>query len=224
VPKVDEHWSRFWATKSDPLHSSSEDHYYDCLGGELRLVLPDQFSSVLEVGCGNGCLYRRLGFDRVGYLGIDYSPAMIKAFEAAHPQAQVRLSDFRAVDGPKDLDLIFSHGVMQYIPPNEFDVEMEKAASLLRPGGHVVHAGVLRKSCRKAFMGGELAVVPDPWLKNRLRVLVEELGLRRSMGYWYSIPDVRKTALRHGFSARFFGSVLNPYRFHVVMRKSGRSE
>lgn len=217
---TNDYWVRFWADKSDPLHSASDGAYYDRLASELRLVLPETFRSVLEIGCGNGCLYQRLGFDRVGYRGIDYSPSMIRSFNESFPGAKVEVADFRNFAADVELDLIFSHGVMQYVTLAEFDQQLAIARRLLVPGGHVVHAGVLRESCRDALMGGELWENQGNWLKRRLRVLGERLGIRRSMGHWYPIPEVRRIAKKHGFSAAFFGSVLYPYRFHVVMQKA----
>jgi cyclopropane fatty-acyl-phospholipid synthase-like methyltransferase len=217
----DIYWSNFWADKADPLHSGNDDAYYDRLASELKIILPQKFSSVLEVGCGNGCFYERLGFDKTAYHGIDYSPAMIASFTANFPSASVAVKDFREYAGTLGLDLIFSHGVVQYITINEFDEQIARSRSLLQVGGYIVHAGVLRKSSRRAMMTGELWDNPGNPVKNGLRYLTELFGLRRTMGHWYSLPDVRKIARKHGFTAQFYGSLLYPYRFHVVMQKLG---
>jgi cyclopropane fatty-acyl-phospholipid synthase-like methyltransferase len=219
MDKTNDYWTRFWADKTDPLHSASDDAYYDRLASELRLVLPENFSSVLEVGCGNGCLYQRLGFDRVSYRGIDYSPSMIRSFIHAYPGACVEVGDFRNFAADDGFDLIFSNGVMQYVTLAEFDRQLAFARRLLAPGGHVVHAGVLRASCRNALMSGELGRNQGSWLKRSLLFASEWMGVHRSMGYWYPIPEVRRLAEKNGFSASFLGSMLTPYRFHVVMQK-----
>ena len=215
----DAYWNEFWANKADPLHSGSDDAYYDQLASELRIILPNNFSSVFEVGCGNGCFYERLGFDKAAYHGIDYSPAMIASFAKNFPNASVAVQDFRDYAGTPGLDLIFSHGVVQYITISEFDEQIARSRNLLQNGGHIVHAGVLRKSSRRAMMTGELWDNPGNPIKNGLRYLTELLGLRRTMGHWYSLPQVRKIAHKHGFNAKFYGSLLYPYRFHVVMTK-----
>ena len=219
VTTSNDHWAEFWSNKTDPFHSSSDEHHYDRIAAEIRLVLPDRFTSVLEVGCGNGCLYERLGFDKVAYFGIDYSQSMIASFASAFPDANVSVADYRSYAAPSSFDLIFSHGVVQYLTIGELEEQIAKAAGQLKAGGYIVHTGVLRKSCRNALMGGELWAEPGNWVKNRLRVVAEAVGLRRSMGYWHAIPDVRRISQRHGFTSKFFGSLLHPYRFHVVMQK-----
>ena len=217
----DEYWVKFWAEKSDPLHTGNDDAYYDRLARELAIILPERFSSVLEIGCGNGCFYDRLGFDRVAYHGIDYSPAMIDHFADKFPGASVAVQDFRDYQGAPGLDLIFSHGVVQYVTIAEFDAQIARSAQLLVPGGHIVHAGVLRKSTRRAMNLGELWENPGNPIKNIARDIIETLGLRRAMGHWYSFQQVRKIAHKHGLTAKFYGSLLYPYRFHVVMQKIG---
>jgi SAM-dependent methyltransferase len=214
-------WKTFWKDKADPLTCGQGVANNDRLARELQILLPAGFSSVLEIGCGNGVLFEALGFDKVAYHGIDYSTAMIAAFQKQYPAASVSVTDFRHYEGTEGLDLIFSHGVVQYVPLADFEVQIARSAKLLKQGGHVVHAGILRKSCRAALMGGELWEEPGNPVKNLLRIAAESLGVRRSFGHWYDIPDVRRIAKKHGFSAQFFGSLFFPYRFHVVMKKLG---
>jgi SAM-dependent methyltransferase len=219
VSIIQDQWQTFWDDKADPMTSGKSVADTDRLARELKIILPNQFSSVFEIGCGNGVLFESLGFDKVVYHGIDYSSAMIAAFKAQYPAANVEVMDFRNYEGIEGLDLIFSHGVVQYVPLPDFEIQIARSAKLLKRGGHVVHAGILRKSCRAALMGGELWEEPGNPVKNLLRITGESLGLRRSFGHWYDIPDVRRIAKKHGFSAQFFGSLFFPYRFHVVMQK-----
>lgn len=217
----DKYWSDFWAEKADPLHSDSGEAYYDRLGDELRLVLPPGFASVLEIGCGNGVFYERLGFDRVQYHGLDYSPAMIESFRKRFPSASVSVSDLRDYEPAAGLDCIFSHGVVQYISPREFDIHLARAAELLVPGGHVVHCGILRRSLRWQFYNGEFMADRRPLLRNLATYASVMTRIRPSMGHWYSMPATRQAAERHGFTTTFYASLLYPYRFHAVMRKRG---
>jgi cyclopropane fatty-acyl-phospholipid synthase-like methyltransferase len=212
-------WHEFWEQKDNPLHSSSEASYYDRLAAELRLILPENFRSVLDVGCGNGVFFKRLGFDQVTYKGIDFSPAMIEKYKADFPEADVAVADVRDFKPEVGLDLIFSHGVVQNLTLAEFAALMKRSYELLGPNGHVVHAGVLWDRMRTTVALGDLSPVSPALIRKTTSFVLDRLGLRSSMGYWYSVRKVRRVANETGFSVTFHGSVLYPYRFHAVMQK-----
>lgn len=214
----DDYWQKFWAEKSDPLTGgTAPDH--DLLHGELRLILPSKFSSVIEIGCGSGDMYEPLGFVDRRYHGLDFSPAMIDAFHTRYPEAQVEVRDLRDFEGADPVDLIFSHGVVQFISLADFAEQIARSATLLAPGGHIIHASALRKGCRDGLLAGELSDSSENPVKRNLRRIMEKLGLRHTMGFWYDIADVRKIAQRNGLKFQAFGSLFYPYRFHIVMQK-----
>jgi cyclopropane fatty-acyl-phospholipid synthase-like methyltransferase len=216
-------WREFWEQKDNPLHSSSDALYYDRLAAELRLILPVGFRSVLDVGCGNGVFFRRLGFDQVTYKGIDFSPAMIEKYKADYPEADVAVADVRAFKPGAGLDLIFSHGVVQNLTLAEFRDLCRRSFELLEPGGYAVHAGVLWNRMRTTIAIGDLSPKAPSLLFQILHFAGDRVGAIKSMGHWYSIRKVRKIATTLGFSVTFHGSVLYPYRFHVVMQKHSKS-
>jgi SAM-dependent methyltransferase len=209
-----DYWAQFWADKSDPLHSASDDAYYARLATELKLILPEQFTSVLDVGCGNGALYQRLGFDKA-----EYSGAMIDAFRAQFPEANVAVKDLRSIGSEGSYDLVFSHGVVQFIPLRDFADQISATVALLRPGGYIVHAGILWDAARWSVYSGGFLTEPGNALSNVIRYVAVRTGLRPSMGHWYSLSAIRSIAKRHGLNCSFTGSVLNPYRFHAILQK-----
>jgi SAM-dependent methyltransferase len=84
---IQDYWTRFWQDKDDPLHFSNDDAFYDSMAGEMLALLGSgRFGAVLELACGNGAFYKRLGFDQARYIGVDFSSAMLSAFRKAHQQ------------------------------------------------------------------------------------------------------------------------------------------
>jgi cyclopropane fatty-acyl-phospholipid synthase-like methyltransferase len=214
-----QYWTNFWAERDNPLHSSSEAAYFDKLAAELRLLLPDGVTSLLDIGCGSGALYQRMGLQELHYVGIDLSQAMIRKFKDDFPKADVRLCDIRDFTTEQKFDVIFSHGVLQNISPAEFAVMLEATTPLLTEGGCIIHAGVLWDRGRRIVESGVLQDAPLPFFKRAANAVLTRSGLKMGMGHWYSMRKVRNQAKRHGLSAKFLGSLLYPYRFHVVLTR-----
>jgi cyclopropane fatty-acyl-phospholipid synthase-like methyltransferase len=213
------YWENFWANKNDPLHSASTDTYYDRLASELRLLLPQTFTSILDVGCGNGILYQRMGLDTKSYVGIDLSERMIATFKGLFPRADVHVGDMRQLPGGSKFDVIFSHGVIQYISPAEFGVMLAQSKELLTPSGQIIHAGVLWDRGRSIVESGVLQDHPLPLSKRMGNAILTRSGLKQGMGYWYSMRRVRQQAAELGMNTQFYGSLLYPYRFHAVFTR-----
>jgi cyclopropane fatty-acyl-phospholipid synthase-like methyltransferase len=213
------YWKNFWAGKNDPLHSDSSDTYYDRLASELRLLLPQTFGSFLDVGCGNGVLYQRMGLDTKSYVGIDLSEQMIATFKANFPKADLHVGDMRELPSGSKFDVIFSHGVVQFISPSEFGAMLAQSKELLTLGGQIIHAGVLWDRGRSIVESGVLQDHPLPLSKRLGNTALTRSGLKQGMGYWYSMKRVRQQAAQLGMSTQFYGSLLYPYRFHAVFTR-----
>jgi ubiquinone/menaquinone biosynthesis C-methylase UbiE len=84
------YWRNFWLDKADPMHRAGDEAHYDFMASELMVLLGQRpFNSVLEIGCGTGSLYKRLGFDKTSYTGVDFSPSMLSTFKQKYPDTPV---------------------------------------------------------------------------------------------------------------------------------------
>jgi ubiquinone/menaquinone biosynthesis C-methylase UbiE len=96
---------------------------------------------ILDMGCGTGQLYgdlvQTLGKERLQYLGIDPSGAMLEKALEKFPQAAFFQSDVMEVLPDKDLfDLIVcSHSFPYY---SDGEAALKRLATLLKPGGQLL--------------------------------------------------------------------------------------
>ncbi len=216
------YWKNYWIDKTDSMHRTGDEAHYDLLASELMVLLgPRPFESVLEIGCGAGALYKRLGFDKKSYTGVDFSPSMLSTFKQKYPDAPVFPCENGAAYEPiEPVDLIFSFGVIQSFALHELDIHLGIAARSLTPCGRILHAGSLWDVMRWSLYRGLFAKgKPTPFPRAVASYLSVRLGLRRSLGTWYSFETMRKVAAKHGLSAYFFGSLALPYRFHAGFSK-----
>jgi len=96
-----------------------------------------QPANVLDLGCGPGNSTRVLAdvFPKAAILGLDSSPAMIKAAAANHPDLVFKQGD-AARDLPslgQTFDVVFSNACLQWVP-NHAKL-LPELLGLLRPGG-----------------------------------------------------------------------------------------
>jgi SAM-dependent methyltransferase len=216
------YWRNFWLDKADPMHRAGDEAHYDLMASELMVLIGQRpFNSVLEIGCGTGSLYKRLGFDKTSYTGVDFSPSMLSTFKQKYPDAPVFACENGATYEPaKPVDLIFSNGVIQHFALRDLDIHLGLAARSLTPGGRILHAGIPWDVMSWSFYRGLFGKGKRPvFLRAVTSYLLVRLGLRRSFGTWYSFETLNKLAARHGLSAYFFGSLALPYRFHVELTK-----
>ena len=110
-------------------------HYTDLL---LRQV-PPGCQNVLDVGCGDGSLARRLA-DRFGIAvtGIDRDQA-----STSNPSLQFVEADFMQYHFDDQFDFISASASLHHMP---FDQSLEKMVSLLRPGGVLAVLGLFREA------------------------------------------------------------------------------
>jgi cyclopropane fatty-acyl-phospholipid synthase-like methyltransferase len=217
-----EFWQEFWKSRSDPLHSASTSEYYERMALELGLLIDVKDNMhVYEMACGSGTFYRRLGFDRTHYVGVDYSPSMIETFKRLEPNVNVSVADVRTFSPSTNVDLVYSNGMLQYLSMADAEKLIEQSAKVLNPGGSIVHAAVPWKALRWQLFSGAFGERPRNPLKASAIYLAEITRLKPSLGTWFAPAKLRKFGQDHGLSVTFFGSHYYPYRFHVKMTKRG---
>ncbi len=94
---------------------------------ELAAAIKDG-ESILDAGCGNGRLLEALKDKKVGYLGIDNSPELIKAAKINYPLREFRVADILDLEKipEHDFDHIFCLAVLQHIPSRELRIKFLK--------------------------------------------------------------------------------------------------
>ena len=112
--------------------------------GILRAV-PAGCREVLDVGCGDGLLLRKLSGLAQRVTGIDLSPQMAaraRELNAEHPDVTVVEGDFLTVDLPTEgFDFICSVTTIHHM---NFEAALTQMRDLLRPGGRLVVVGLAR--------------------------------------------------------------------------------
>ena len=218
--KEAEKWRVHWFDQTLPGHDPESPELYEFHARELRLLFADTpLGSVLELGCGNGALYPYLGFDRLKYRGVDFSPSMLAKFGAKHPGADLVCHEASTyVDPESKYDLIFSNQLVQYFDRTMLTRHFECACAMIHQNSLFICAGVPWKVLRFRHRAGLLS---RPRKVSFLWQLLASIYLAFAedvIGHWHDLHEFAELADRHGFSANFYGSLVYPYRFHAVMR------
>jgi SAM-dependent methyltransferase len=103
--------------------------------------------NVLEIGCGTGLLLLRIAPTSNRYVGLDFSPAVLRRLNEQLSQMpgladKVELLERAANDleefAENSFDTIIINSVAQYFPsPSYLNRVMEKAIHAIKPGGHL---------------------------------------------------------------------------------------
>jgi trans-aconitate methyltransferase len=186
-------------------------------GEMLALLGSGRFGAALELACGNGAFYKRLGFDQARYIGVDFSSAMLSTFRKAHPRTRLDAADVRGYVPAEPVDLIYSSALLQYLSLTDIDRHLSSVRNSLIPWGQILHTWVPWDLMRWPYYSGMLNAPQRGLISSLASYLDARFGLRWSLGHWHSVAAIRKIAASHGFDTTFYGSVLYPYRFHVRM-------
>lgn len=213
-------WKSFWEGQTSPLHTQNNEKYYALYGKELKILYDSfEYDTVLEVGCGNGALYAPLGFCDKSYLGVDLSQSMLRDFQGKYPDKDLNLALIepgKIYKDNKKYDLIFQNGVIQYFDNNMVDKFISSSCEMLNPRGKIIIGSIPWKLCKKRYYFGEFRSNKTSFLGGCYGYIKSFQG---TMGRWYSFSDFRKLADKYSLKVEFFGSLLYPYRFHVVFTK-----
>ena len=92
--------------------------------------------TVIDLGCGNGALTRRLADAGFAVTGVDASGEMLEQARALHPSLAFVLGDAVRYRPPAPVDAVFSNAVFHWI--DDQDGLLRNVASMLRDGGQLV--------------------------------------------------------------------------------------
>jgi trans-aconitate methyltransferase len=156
--------------------------------GVVELLDPQPGERILDLGCGDGALTRKLVELGCEIVGVDSSAEQIEA--ARRGGLDARVKDCQALDFDQEFDAVFSNAALHWM--KRPDAVLEGVKRALRPGGRFV-----------AEFGGAGCVL-------RIRSAVEEgLGRRgidgaaRNPWYFPTAEEYTARLERHGFAIDF---------------------
>lgn len=100
----------------------------------VALLAPKPGEDILDLGCGDGVLSLRIAESGARVTGIDPSPSLVAAAQAAGLDAV--LGDGAALPYARRFDAVFSNAVLHWI--TDPDAVIASVARALRPGGRFV--------------------------------------------------------------------------------------
>jgi SAM-dependent methyltransferase len=217
--RSDAYWVEFWNKQQTALHHSSDPAFFTMLSGELRLLLPDVKSRrILDLGCGAGELHHHLGFDGAKrYRGVDLSSRMLERFRERFPGVDLRCESADRYWSEDKYDLIFVNAIVQYLDRGRLAALIENTERMLDIRGYIMLGMIPWAPLKRSYYGGDVAP-PDRSASRRAIHLLKTM-VRDSIGHWYRWSDIRRLAAMRGLAPFFYGSITDPYRFHVVMTR-----
>lgn len=141
----------------------------------LNLLDFEKIKNVLDLGCGNGILTKKLSDMGVGVIGIDASEDQLEIARKQYPKIEFLHSDATDFSLDKNVDAVFSNAVFHWID-EEKQVEMLKCVyDVLNNGGQFVsefggygNAQCVHNALTKSFAENGLIC----FKKNLLKVLI----------------------------------------------------
>ena len=104
----------------------------------MSLLTAKPGASVVDLGCGNGALTRKLAGKGYHVTGVDASPEMIALAREAHPELTFSCEDALSFSLDEPADAIFSNAVFHWIDADKQDALIANVARNLVPGGELV--------------------------------------------------------------------------------------
>jgi hypothetical protein len=219
------HWRGYWVQKDSAEHRHDTLKWREFYARELLLYFPKQPARALELGCGNGDLYGTLRAHLSSYVGIDYSPAMLRKFRSTWPDTPLVCADASRIPlrGGR-YDIVFSNGVCQYLDREMLRANLKQVCELLDDSGIYVIGNIPDAHLHALYCAGGLRGDRNISWPTLARVLVASVVKRNrrgkdGIGEWYPRRFVSKLASEHGFTCRTFSSASYEYRFHAVLKK-----
>ena len=227
-------YREFWAGQTSPLHRGHDDRTYRAYADELKNIFAYfgyAGGNVLEIGCGNGALFPYFGFDSENYLGIDFSPSMLRIFRENCPGVRVVEGDAATYQPEAEYQLIFGNAVHQLFSPTMLKQHLNRMLPSLGQGGIFVLANLPYRPLKNRYRSGEFnsqrqfvehSLVQQLVLGIKrviIRILNAFRAERDGIGFWYSPNDIL-TFIGPRYTIELLGSNFYAYRQHVIIRRT----
>jgi trans-aconitate methyltransferase len=170
----EQHW--------DPIAYQQHARFVSDLGGPiLDLLDAKQGERILDLGCGDGALTRKLADAGCEVIGVDSSAPMVEAARALGLEA--RVMDGASLDFQASFDAVFSNAALHWMPQAE--AVLAGVWRALKPGGRFVaefggHGNVATiVHALHAALAARHAAIPQPWFfptPEQYRDLLEKQG------------------------------------------------
>lgn len=108
---------------------------HELAGGVMDWLDAKPGESILDLGCGDGQLTRRIVAAGANVCGIDTSPAMVAATRALGIDAEVASAE-ALPHADETFDAVFSNAALHWV--QDQDAMMAEARRVLKPGGRFV--------------------------------------------------------------------------------------
>jgi len=197
-----------WSAERYARHAA----FVPALGSSVVDALaPAEGERILDVGCGDGVLTEIIAASGAHVVGVDQSPAMVRAAVARGLDA--RVADARRLPFEAEFDAAFSNAALHWIP--EIDAVLASVQRALVAGGRFVgelggHGNVAAiATAIRAVLRARGIETPSPWYfptEQDFRGRLEEAGFVVR----HIVVFARPTALPTGISGwlETFGGTL----------------
>jgi 2-polyprenyl-3-methyl-5-hydroxy-6-metoxy-1,4-benzoquinol methylase len=112
----------------------SEDAPFEWHGEAFLELVADERGELLDAGCGEGRLSRRLAKAGFAVVGVDAAPALLRSAREQDPDGDYRVADVTSLPfADASFDVVASFMVLQDVSDHE--TAIREAARVLRPGG-----------------------------------------------------------------------------------------
>jgi trans-aconitate methyltransferase len=161
----------------------------------LELLAPQPGERILDLGCGDGVLTRRIADLGCRVVGVDSSAALVAAARMRGLEV-IETSAAKMTFGP-EFDAVFSNAALHWM--KEADTVIDRVARALKPRGRFV-----------AEMGGHNCV------QTLLAALIDELdrrgydGLAANPWYFPTAEDYAERLTRRGFEVSYMALIPRP--------------
>jgi SAM-dependent methyltransferase len=215
---------QYWSQKRSSDHTQRPNlDVFKIAAGEIKAYFdPDRYKRILDIGCGAGEVFEYLKFDPNHYLGVDFSPSMLSAFAERHPEVRLMEGEVSSFLIPEKFDFILINGVIPHCSPEATRKCIANLKQMLSEEGAILMGNLPNRLLRYKYYCG-LFLDKRPTIGQMVINLCKTAAnsvLKRhlSTGYWYTTDQIRKIVAQQDLDTWFFGSLLYPYRFSVLMR------
>ena len=171
----------------------------------VRLLNPQPGERILDLGCGDGVLTKKIAGTGAKVVGIDGSADMIAA--ARRNGVNATVGDAHKLDFDAEFDAVFSNAVLHWIK-RDADLAIDAVYRAMKPGGRFV-----------AEMGGHGNVAA---ICVALFAALENYGVEdcAAVNPWYfpSVDEYRKKLEGRGFEVEYIELIPRPTRLPTGMR------